>query len=321
MSGRTWPGWRAGRRLAAGAAAAAALALGGCGLGPGEEPATPVSLTVTSDFGGRALLRRPEAEVSGADTVMRVTQRNAKVTTRFGGDFVQTIGGLSGGRRDGRPYDWFIYLDGVLTSEGAGGLRVTGGERIWWDHHDWGLTPDVPAVVGSFPEPFLHGADGRPVKLQCDPAQRAACDTVAARLDRVGVEADLGPLRRADRDGSLRIAVGTWTALRGGTPEARSVDQGPKSSGVFARFGDDGASLSLLDPRGGVAKRLGGEAGLVGATRQPGRPPMWFVTGTDAAGVAAAADAFDEPVLHNRFAVATSGNLPLSVPLPAAGGP
>ncbi len=318
MSGRTRLGPR--RLQATGAAVAAAVGLGGCGLGPGEEPSTPVSLTVTQDFGARAILRKPEAEVSGADTVMRVTQRNAKVTTRFGGDFVQAIGGLSGGRRGGRPHDWFIYLDGILTAEGAGGLRVTGGERIWWDHHDWGLTPDVPAVVGSFPEPFKHAAGGRPVKLQCEPARRAACDTVAARLERVGVRAERGPLRRSESDRSARIVVGAWPALRDGTPEARSLDQGPKSSGVFARFGADGASLTLLDWRGDVAKRLGGEAGLVAATRQPGRPPVWFVTGTDAAGVAAAADAFDEPVLRNHFAVATSDNLPLSVPLPAAEG-
>jgi hypothetical protein len=249
-----------------------------------------------------------------------VTQRNAKVTTRFGGDFVQSIGGISGGRHDGRPYDWFIYLDGSLTSKGAGGLRVRGGERLWWDHHDWGLTPDVPAVVGSFPEPFRHGAGGRPVKLQCDMAQRAACDAVAARLDRLGVRAARGPLRRSAGDRSLRIVVGTWAALRVGTPEARSLDQGPKSSGVFARFGAGGANLSILDPGGHVAKRLAGDAGLVAATRQPGRPPVWFVTGTDAQGVAAAAQAFDEPVLRNRFALATFHNLPLSVPLPAAGG-
>ena len=51
---------------------------------------------------------------------MRVLQRNAKVTTRFGGDFVQAIDGISGGRRDGRPVDWFIYVNGILTDQGAG---------------------------------------------------------------------------------------------------------------------------------------------------------------------------------------------------------
>jgi hypothetical protein len=302
-------------------AAGAAAALSGCGLGAGDAPDSPVSLTVTRDFGALPLLATDDAKVSGADTVMRVTQRNAKVTTRFGGDFVQRIGGVSGGRVDGRPVDWFIYLDGLLTEQGAGGLRVSGGERIWWDHHDWGLTPDVPAVVGSFPEPFLHGAGGRtPVKLQCELPRSRPCAAVAARLDKLGVDTVRGPLRATARDASLRILVGSWRALRAGTPEARSVERGPKSSGVFARFGDAGASLALLDPRGAVAKRFRADAGLVAATREPGRPPVWFVTGTDAGGVAAAAAAFDEPVLRNRFAVATLHNLPLRVPQPARGG-
>lgn len=310
-----------GRRAAAGAAAGLALALAGCGIGPGEEPESPVSLTVTRDFGARTVLHKRDAAVSGADTVMRVTQRNAKVTTRFGGDFVHAIAGLSGGQAGGRPVDWFIYVNGILTDKGAGGLRAGAGDRIWWDHHEWGLTPDVPAVVGAFPEPFLHGASGRtPVKVQCEQPQAPPCDAVVAQLRAAGVSTGRSGLRRSDRDASLRIVVATWKALRDNTPEARSIEQGPKSSGVFARFGDAGTRLTLLDSRGTVVKRLAGGSGLVAATRQPGRPPVWFVTGTDAAGVAAAAGAFEEPVLRNHFALAVSRGVPLRVPLPVEDG-
>jgi hypothetical protein len=159
------------------------------------------------------------------------------------------------------------------------------------------------------------------VKVQCELPRSPACDEVAAKLGQLGVSARRGVLRRTDRDASLRILVGAWKALRDATPEARSVEQGPKSSGVFARFGDGGASLALLDARGAVAKRLaGGDAGLVAATRQPGRPPVWFVTGTGPAGVAAAAAAVDESVLRNHFAIATFHDLVLSVPLAAADG-
>lgn len=312
---------RALRRLIVVVAVAAAAAVAGCGVGPGEEPDSPVSLTVTRDFGARPVLHERDAEVSGADTVMRVTQRNAKVTTRFGGDFVQGIAGIAGGQVGGRPVDWFIYLNGILTDKGAGGLRVSGGDRIWWDHHEWGLTPDVPAVVGSFPEPFRHGATGRTaVKVQCEMPRSAPCDTVVTRLEEAGVDVRRGALQRAEADTSLRILVGAWVALRDGTPEARSIEQGPKSSGVFARFAADGERLALLDARGAVAKRLTAESGLVAATRQPGRPPVWFVTGTDATGVAAAARALDEPVLRDHFALATAGGLPLRVPLPEVRG-
>ncbi|HEV2774008.1 MAG TPA: DUF4430 domain-containing protein [Solirubrobacteraceae bacterium] len=293
--------------------------LGGCGLGPGETPESPVSLTVTRDFGARTMLHEEDAEVAGADTIMRVTQRNAKVTTRFGGDFVHAIAGISGGRAAGQPVDWFIYLNGILTDKGAGGLRVSGGDRIWWDHHEWGLTPDVPAVVGSFPEPFLRGRGGNgPVNVRCALPRAPACAAVARALDQHGVAIRRSGLRRSEQDGSPRILVGAWKALRDGSPEARSIDQGPKSSGVFARFGDEGARLDILDGRGAVAQRLSGEAGLVAATRRPGGPPVWFVTGTDEPGVRGASRMFDERTLRNRFAVATSADSPLSVPLPGA---
>jgi hypothetical protein len=43
---------------------------------------------------------------------------------------------------------------------------------------------------------------------------------------------------------------------------------------------------------------------------------VWFVTGTDGAGVAAAARALDESVLSDRFALAISDDLPVAVPQP-----
>ena len=44
---------------------------------------------------------------------------------------------------------------------------------------------------------------------------------------------------------------------------------------------------------------------------------MWAVTGTDDAGVAAAAQAFDERALARRFAVAVDGGAPVGLPLEA----
>ena len=75
----------------------------GCGAGAGDEPAG-TRLTVTQDLGARTERQLEAPEVSGQETVMRLLQRNAKVTTRFGGGFVQSIDGVAGGRRDGRPF-------------------------------------------------------------------------------------------------------------------------------------------------------------------------------------------------------------------------
>jgi hypothetical protein len=311
-----------GRGLAALACACAcALAVAGCGVGSGATPDEPVGLSVTRDFGATELVELPAAKVAGADTVMRVLQRNATVRTRFGGQFVQAIGGVSGGRRAGQPVDWFLYVNGILSDEGAGAIDVRGGDRIWWDHHEWGVTPDVRAVVGSYPEPFLHGSEGKrlPVRVECADPQAKACSTVADKLLALGIPIGRSNISRSAADATLRVLVGPWSALQGRDAEAVSLDAGPRESGVFARFEARGAKLVLLDARGRASRTLGAGSGLVAATRSLERQPVWFVTGTDDAGVESAARALEEGALANRFALAISDDLPVAVPARATG--
>jgi hypothetical protein len=315
MSART-------RRL--GLLLAVAAVLGGCGLGPGNGPDGDVRLTVTRDFGAKQIVGIDPAKTAGSDTVMRVLQRNVdKVGTRYGGGFVQSINGLAGGRRGGRPFDWFIYVNGIQTEKGATSVDVHGGDRIWWDNHDWGATPDIPAIVGSFPEPFLHGSDGRklPVRVECSAPQSAPCDVVANKFTKLGIVAGRSNLGSTPAAKTLRVIVGPWSRLRSRDPEAVSIDSGPRASGVFARFDRAGAELVVLDARGRPARTLGAGAGLVAATKVEDREPVWYVTGTDDAGVASAARAFDEPVLQDQFALAIADDLPVRVPLTGAQSP
>lgn len=297
----------------------AAAALGGCGLGPGDAPGTDVGLTATRDFGARTLIELDKAKVSGSDTVMRMLDRNAKTAKRFGGGFVQEINGVAGGRSDGRPVDWFFYVNGIESDEGATAVEVNGGDRVWWDRHDWGVTPHIPAVVGSFPEPFLHGRDGRrlPVRVECADPSSKPCDAVSEQLIKRGVPAGRSSLSHSPADNTLRVLVGPWKRLRGRDIEADNIDEGPRASGVFARFDDAATKLVVLDERGRPARTLSAGTGLVAATRAEQRQPVWYVTGTDDAGVAAAARAFDESALADRFALAIANDLPVRVPLVA----
>jgi hypothetical protein len=304
-------GVRAGALLCA-----IAVALGGCGLGAGSTPDAPISLTVTRDFGATSLVELPVAKVAGADTVMRVLQRNAKVSTRYGGQFVQAIDGVAGGRRDGRPVDWFVYVNGILTDQGAGAVDVHGGDRIWWDHHDWSATPDARAVVGSYPEPFVHGTGGKrlPVRVECVDPDSESCSAVADKLLALKVPIGRSNISRSAADESLRILVGPWSKLRGRDAESDAIDKGPQASGVYARFDASGDVLVVLDARSRPARTLGAGSGLIAATRAEGRQPVWFVTGTDDAGVASAARALDEGVLSNHFALAIADDLPVTAP-------
>ena len=293
-----------------------AIALAGCGLGAGSTPDAPVSLTVTRDFGTKAIVELPDANVSGEDTVMRVLRRNAKVSTRYGGKFVQAIDGVSGGRRGGRAVGWLVYVNGILADQGASAIDVYGGDRIWLDHHDGGETPDSKAVVGSYPEPFVHGTGGKrlPVRVECVDPNAAACSAVADKLLALGVPIGRSNISRSPADETLRVLVGPWSKLRGRDAESDAIDAGPKASGVFARFDRSGKRLFVLDARGETRHALGPGSGLVAATRANERRPVWYVTGTDDEGVASAARALDEGALSNRFALAISDDLPVAVP-------
>jgi hypothetical protein len=299
------------RRLAILAALATTVA--GCGLGAGTS-SSGISLTVTDGFGKKVVVLKDDAKTHGEETVMRLLQRNAKVTTRFGGGFVQSVDGLAG-QSGSSPVDWFYFVNGSEGSKGAASVRVREGDRVWWDRHDWGGAMDVPAVVGSYPEPFLHGLGGKrlPVRIECSPADAPGCKEVSDLLGRAGVVAARGGLAASFTRETLRILVGLWPAIHE-DPAAKQIEKGPQTSGVFARMAPDGRSLALLDGGGRTARRLGPGTGLIAATSLDHGKPVWVVTGTDTRGLTDAASSLESGVLRNRFALVTAQGRPLSAP-------
>ena len=236
---------------------------------------------------------------------MSVLLRNATVTTRYGGGFVQSIDGVAGGHEGGRSVDWFYYVNGVEAAQGAASTKVHPGDHIWWDRHDWSQTDHIPAVVGSFPEPFLNGTGGKrlPVRVECALVAGQACRMVVSRLRASGVPAGVAALGSGSEPKTLRVLVAPWSMLRG-DPVAGAIARGPAASGVFARFSRDGKALTLLDQDGRPASTLTSGAGLIAATAREENAPVWVVTGTDAGGVQHAAGAFDQAALQNHFALA-----------------
>ncbi|MGZ4167960.1 MAG: DUF4430 domain-containing protein [Solirubrobacteraceae bacterium] len=298
------------------AALAVVLACGGCGLGPGAGT-KGVSLTVTRGFGSRQIHAVTKSKVPGAETVMRMLERSFTVSTRYGGGFVESIDGLapSGGRSD-----WFYYVNGVQAAKGAATTAVHAGDHIWWDLHDWSATDSIPAVVGSFPEPFTSGIAGKryPVTLECAGDVSAACARVTKALSGLHIPVSSQLLGAGSGPDTLGIVVGTWSDIRSQVA-AQLIAHGPGASGVYARFsGPRGDALQLLDPSGQVARTLGAGAGLVAATADTTSVPTWMITGTDPAGVSAAAGALTPQALHDHFALAVDGAQRLAVPLRAS---
>lgn len=299
---------------------ALASVLAGCGVGAGEEQGG-AEITVTRDFGFERLGRGSRDSIPSGETVMRFLQRDFDVDTRFGGGFVDEINGVAAGREEGRQVDWFYYVNGIESGVGAAERRVQPDDRVWWDHHDWGTAMRIPAVVGSFPEPFKSGTGGKrlPVRIDCAKEAQRPCDEVAERLEEADVKrtakAAIGQSAGAE---VTRLLVGRWRDVRR-DPTAQQIERGPKVSGVYARFDRAGDRLELLDARGRVARTLGAGAGLVAATRYADQQPTWVVTGTDDVGVAAAAAALQESLLRERFAVAIEEGRGVRLPLPPAG--
>jgi hypothetical protein len=300
---------------------AGAAALAGCGLGAGNDEGGGADLRITRDFGHRQIADAKRDSVREGDTVMRFLQSERKVSLRYGGGFVQSIDGLTGHGATGSR-DWFYWVNGKEGSVGAADNKLHPGDVVQWDYRDWSATMSIPAIVGAFPEPFIHGLDGKkqPVRIECADASAPACKTANDRLAEAGIIASGGTLGTAERGQLARILVGPWSDLRD-LRVLRIVEQGPEASGVFARFEQNGAQLDLLDTRGRVAERAGPGTGLVAAVRiRQEESIVFIVTGTDAAGAESAAEALTPDKLRDAFAVTTHGQAVRKVPLAGGAG-
>ena len=113
---------------------------------------------------------------------MQALQRSFKVSTAYGGGFVESIDGHSGSKSN--EVDWFYYVNGIQAAKGAASTQLHKGDHVWWDRHDYSATDSIPAVVGSFPEPFTNGVGGQryPTIVECVDGKSTPCQTVTKEL-------------------------------------------------------------------------------------------------------------------------------------------
>lgn len=300
-------------------AGAAALALAGCGLDVGPAPSA-VQLLVTRDFGGRVLLRTGDLKRSGGETVLGLLAQNGSLRTSSDGRVVDSIDGAASSQQTGGAAAWFYYVNGIRAPKGPSHTSVHAGDHIWWDLHATSQAVDVPAVVGAFPEPFLNGTGGHrlPVRIECASVSTGACHTVTASLRHLGVPAAIAAIGSGGAPETLRLMIGPWDGLEG--LEAELLADGPRTSGVYARFSGAGSTLTLLDQTGAPVRTLHAGAGLIAATQEPKEAPVWVISGTDEAGVEVAARAFDRSTLSDHFAVAIGPGGEIALPASGSGG-
>jgi hypothetical protein len=185
------------------------LLLAGCGGGGSVEG--EAELWVTRDRGSEVLLT---ATVPAGLTVLEALEREADIQTRYGGRFVQAIEGVQGSI--GAQRDWFYFVNGIEPDVGAAEVTLRPGDVAWWDFRSWeGAAEESLAVVGAFPEPFLHGWAGtrRPAEVRAPAALTEEARALEAVLG-AGDVADGEPnVLALEIDGSAEGA--TLTARRG----------------------------------------------------------------------------------------------------------
>lgn len=129
-----------------------ALAVAGCG---GAREHGTATLWVTRENGANVVYAGPVG--AGSDGIRTVEQK-LKVTTRYGGRYLQSVNGIAGSL--GSQRDWFYFVNGVEGGQSAVDVKLRPGDVLWWDYRHWsGATMSVPVVLGAYPEPFLHGFD------------------------------------------------------------------------------------------------------------------------------------------------------------------
>jgi hypothetical protein len=296
-----------------------ALLLAACGLGPGKKVSGDgARLEVTRNFGQDKIYSTSVPQIREGETVMRMLQSKRKITTRYGGGFVNSIGGLKASTTGGHS-DWFYFVNGIEASVGAAQRTLSKGDVVQWDYRRWDATMRIPAIVGAFPEPFLHGSGGKrlPVRVECAQPNGTACKTVQQRLLDVGVTASSAVLDSSAGPKVLRVVVAPWGKLSDFSGAVGSLKGPPSASGVFARFSADGQTLSFENELGKPVRSAPPGSGLVAATAQEGSSPVWIITGLNDVGVEAAARALNASTLRDAFAMAVTPTGPVRLPLGA----
>jgi Domain of unknown function (DUF4430) len=251
---------------------------------PVTAPAAPsAELLVTAAYGDEVLRNE---RVAPGQSVLAALEGVADVRTSYGGRFVEAIDGRAGSADHAE--DWLYFVNGVEAPLGAAEWPIRDGDQIWWDYRRWRRYANVPAVVGAWPEPFVHGPRGAAPTVAADPPLASVLRAAGSAL------ADTAP---------NRVLVGADSDLRARDPDWRRAASDPAAAGLTAWIESGGVAVWNADRETEDPSSAGTAVAVATATAAGG--VLFVVTGVDAAAAASAADtiAADPGVLAHRYAV------------------
>lgn len=279
--------------------------------------ADPLHLWITQSFGSQKLSIQEISPLPEARNTIAVLQSATKVKTSSRDTFIESIQGVA----STDSAFWFFYVNGTLAPVGGASYIPRPGDVIWWDHHPWKEEGDLSAFIGAFPDPFLHGYDGkpRPTVILHTSTQNKQAGTLLKKLASSGVQnlsqAPFDKKTPIEYSKQYHLVLGDWPSLA-----KHALIQGMaehfKKTGFPAKF--DSKGMHLLDASGVPQKTLRSGSLIVAIKTGTGKDcPTWIVTGTDDAAVSKAAalltDAPDK--IHLLAAAALDGDRVIALPI------
>ena len=282
----------------------------GCSEQIPDETSTEltVQVAVTTDFGGDVLLDET-IEVPRGTSVKDALLQVADIETKYGGGFVQSINGVQS--QFPVKKDWFLYINGLSSNIGAEDYKLSDGDDILFDFHDWRFRMFIPALIGNVPEPFLHGYQGElhPTAIVYDDGFEKIARDLESSLFKLGV-ADISTkstdsLTETEKQHSNLILVCTTSGSL-----ISELNQVWEKLGYFIHFDDE--LITVYNSNGEVEAEYGAGYGMIQATQNPWNPSgigvcenvVWIVSGIDEDGVNSAAEALIDHRDQLRYAYA-----------------
>lgn len=286
-----------------------------CGARAGEE--AYLTLRVSRDFHTPPIVEK-RVRCSGR-SVMKLLKECATVGTAFGGEFVQSINGMTAGKGSDARRAWLYYVNGLIADVGAAQCVPECGDYVVWDLHACNGAVTIPSLIGCFPQPFLslQKPGAAPLLILHDSRSKEAARTLARALEKQGVgKTKVQSISRSAIPGdSASIIIGQWGDIIG-NPTLKQIYEHRKACGIFVEFNEDGLHILSLDR---TKRKSLPNAGVILATRRGGTPPLplWIVSGTDHEQAMKAADILiHEPEkIRGMAAAAVSGGKIYPAPL------
>jgi len=267
------------------------LLVPGCRVGSSplsEEVVIPV--TATKNFGNEMIFQRKvviERRLTAQDVLAEVTD------IQMDGSYVVEFVGLRG---DDKEY-WMYYINGLLSRYFASGYLIRPGDVMHWDFHPWtGGKHGCSAIIGSFPEPLLHGYEGniKPTLVVYNASFLEEANRIGSLLKKLGVaevslkeESSVG----SQEKGNSNIVLIAWPD----SPSVIELNEEANPLGLYAHF--NGSSLVVTDYKFTAMQEYGAGTGVIQACQNLWNPlgtgacqnAIFMVSGTDIDGAKKAA--------------------------------